>query len=296
MRLFKNMDKGILTDSDMKQRKYKILYVCMFLVLIAYAVVVLLPVAWVLLAGFKDVSEMYQIPATFFPKQFSISKLGTVWNEFRFYRYYGTTFLMAGGCVAADILVCGLAGYSLSKLKPMGTKIILMIMFWLMLLPGAMRTVPLYMEFKSFPVFKFSTLNTFWPVWLMAAANIFDMILFKNFFDGISSTLIEAAKVDGASDMKIFSKIMVPLSLPIFITVGVLTFNSSMSQFLWPYITITDEKLTVIGVALYKLKNSNVTMDKQMLAFLFAIIPQVIIFVVFQRYIIGGVNVGGVKE
>lgn len=295
MRLFKEMDKGILTDSDIKQPKYKILYACLFMFLIIDTMIVLLPVTWVLLSGFKDIKEMYQVPATFFPNHFSIAKLGAVWSELKFYRYYGVTFIMAGGSVAADMIVCGLAGYSLSKLKPKGTKIILMVLFWLMLLPGSMRTVPLYMEFKKFPLFGFSMLNTYWPMWLMAAANIFDIILFKNFFDGISPALVEAAKMDGAGDMKIFCKIMVPLSLPIFMTVGVLTFNSNMSQFLWPYITITDENLTVLGVALYKLKNSNITMDKQMLAFLFTIIPQVVIFIVFQKYIMGGVNVGGVK-
>lgn len=296
MKLFKNMDKGILTDSDMKQPKYRILYGCMFLFLIIDMLVVMVPVIWILLSGFKDVGEMYQIPTKFFPKHFDITKLFEVWKELKFYKYYASTFIMAGGCVAADIIVCGLAGYSLSKIKPAGTKIIIMLMFWLMLLPGSMRTVPLYMEFKSFPVFEFSMLNTFWPMWLMAASNIFDIILFKNFFDGISTSLVEAARVDGASDLKIFGKIMVPLSLPIFMTVGVLTFNSNIGQFLWPYITITDERLTVIGVAIYKIKNSNITMDRQMLSFLFAIIPQVVIFIVFQKYIMGGINVGGVKE
>lgn len=295
MKLFKEMDKGILTDSDIKQPKYKALYAFLFAFLVVDTIFVMMPVLWVLLSGFKDVKEMYQVPSTFFPKHFSLSKLGAVWTELKFYRFYAATFVMAGGSVAADILVCGLAGYSLSKLKPKGTKIILAVLFWLMLLPGSMRTVPLYMEFKKFPVFGFSILNTYWPMWLMAAANIFDIILFKNFFDGISQALVEAAKIDGASDMKIFCRIMIPLSLPIFMTVGVLTFNSNMSQFLWPYITITEEKLTVLGVALYKLKNSNITMDKQMLAFLFTIVPQVTVFVIFQKYIMGGVNVGGVK-
>ena len=296
MKLFKNMDKGILTDSDMKQPRYKILYGFMFLFLIIDVLVVMVPVVWILLSGFKDVGEMYQIPTKFFPEHFSLKKLANVWIELKFYKYYAATFIMAAGCVAADIIVCGLAGYSLSKVKPTGTKVILMILFWLMLLPGSMRTVPLYMEFKSFPVLNFSMLNTFWPMWLMAASNIFDIILFKNFFDGISSSLVEAARVDGATDLKIFSKIMIPLSLPIFMTVGVLTFNSNIGQFLWPYITINDERLTVIGVALYQIKNSTITMDKQMLAFLFAIIPQIIIFLLFQKYIMGGINVGGVKE
>lgn len=238
---------------------------------------------------------MYAIPATLFPKRIDLGKLGYVWNELKFYQYYISTFVMAGGAVAADIIVSGLAGYSLSKIKPHGTKAVLMVLFWLMLMPGTMRTVPLYLEFKSFPIFHFSTLNTYWPIWMMAAANCFDIILFKNFFDGISISLVEAAKVDGATDLRIFFKIIIPLSVPVFMTVGIFAFNAQLGSFLWPYILIQNEQLTVIGVALYKLKTSTITMDYQMLAFIFAIIPQVIVFAIFQRQIIGGVNIGGVK-
>ena len=291
----KNMDKGILTNSDMKNPKYKALYAVMMILMIIYCLVSVLPVVWVMLSGFKDVKEMYAVPATFLPKKIDLSKLGKVWNELKFYKYYGNTFIMAIGAVVSNIVVSGLAGYVLSRLKPKGTKVMLAIIFWIMLIPGTMSTVPLYMEFKSMPLVGINLLETYWPIWLMSAANAFNIILFKNFFDGISNALIEAAWIDGATNMKIFFRIIIPLSTPVFIVVAMFTFNGQIGNFFWPYLLISSKEKTVLGVQLYKMKSSTYTMDYQMLALLFSVIPQVVIFAIFQKQIMGGVNIGGVK-
>ncbi len=291
----KNMDKGILTNSDMKKTKYKILYAIMVFLMIIYCLISVLPVVWIMLSGFKDVKEMYAVPATLLPKKIDLSKLGRVWTELKFYKYYGNTFLMAIGSVISNIVISGLAGYVLSRLKPKGTKFMLAVIFWLMLLPGTMSTVPLYMEFKSMPLIGINLLETYWPIWLMSGANAFNIILFKNFFDGISSSLIEAAWIDGANNTRIFFKIIIPLSTPVFIVVAMFTFNGQIGNFFWPYLLISSKEKTVLGVQLYKMKSSTYTMDYQMLALLFSVIPQIVIFAIFQKQIMGGVNIGGVK-
>lgn len=291
----KNMNKGILTNADMKETKYKILYACMFLLMIVWCLISVVPVIYVMLSGFKDVKEMYSIPASFFPQKIDFSKLAKVWSEMKFYKYYGNTFIMALGAVVADVAISGLAGYVLSSLKPKGTKLMLAVIFWVMLLPATMRTVPLYMEFKSMPVVGINLLESFWPIWIMAGANAFNIILFKNSFDSISHSLIEAAWIDGCSNIKIFFKIILPLSVPTVLVVAMFTFNSQLGQFFWPYLLISDKEKTVIGVQLYKMKTSTYTLDYQMIALFFSVIPQIVIFAIFQKQIMGGVNVGGVK-
>lgn len=291
----KNMNKGILTDADMKKTKYKILYASMFTGMIVYCLISIVPVIYIMLSGFKDVKEMYSIPASFFPKRIDLSKLVRVWNEMKFYKYYGNTFIMALGAVVADVTISGLAGYVLSALKPKGTRVMLAIIFWLMLLPGTMRTVPLYMEFKNMPVIGINLLESFWPIWIMAGANAFNIILFKNSFDSISHSLVEAAWIDGCSNIKIFFKIILPLSVPTILVVAMFTFNSQLGQFFWPYLLISNKEMTTIGVQLYKMKTSSYTMDYQMIALFFSVIPQIVVFAIFQKQIIGGVNVGGVK-
>lgn len=291
----KTMDKGALTTTDMRQPIYKILYAAIFAFIIICCAVSFFPVVWVLLSGFKDVKEMYSVPATLFPKTFNISKLGKVWSEMKLYKYYANTFIMAGGSVVFELIVSGLAGYVLSRLKPKGTKVMLALIFWIMLMPGTMRTVPLYMEFKSMPLIGVNLLETYWPIWLMAGANTFNIILFKNFFDGISQSLVEAAWIDGCSDIQLFFRIIIPLSVPVFITVATLEFNGQFGQFFWPYLLISEKEKAVIGIQLFKMKTSTYTLDYQMLALIFAIAPQILIFSLCQKYIVGGVNVGGVK-
>lgn len=291
----KSFNRGILNDSDMKSVGNKIIYFAIIAILVLLSVIVVVPMVWILLSGFKDAQEMYEIPTRFFPKKIELSKLGRIWNEMKFYKFYLNTFIMAGGSVAATVIVDGLAGYTLSRLRPVGSKIMMGLLFSLMLMPGTMRTVPIYMTFKSFSFLKLNLLDSFIPIWIMAAADIFSIIMFKNFFDEIPDSLIEAANIDGAKNLTIFFKIIVPLSIPIIMTVAIFCFNGQVGQFFWPYLLIGDQNKTVIGVQLYKMKSGNYTTDYQMLAIMFSLIPQVIIFLFFQRYIIGGVNAGGVK-
>ncbi len=290
MKMFENMDKGVLTTSDMKKTKYKILYFAMCACMFLWCLIILIPVVWLCLSGFKDASEVYSTSSSFFPKTIKLSKIIDVWNEMKYYQYYINTFIFAGGCVIADVVISGITGYVFSRLKPKGSKTLYNICFALMLLPGNMSTVPVYMLIKNMGL-----LNSYVPIWMMSAINIFDVFLFKSFFDGISESLIEAAKIDGASNIRIFWKIIIPLSVPIFIVVAVFAFNAQMSSFFWPYLLIQDDTKTVLGVQIYKLKTSAYTIDYQMLALLFSMIPQVIIFAIFQKQIVGGVNVGGVK-
>ena len=291
----KQMDKGILTNIDMKQGKYRFLYSAIMIILLLWCLgICLYPILWIILSGFKDVEELYAIPSTFFPKNFQISKIAKVWNEMKFWKTYGNTFMLAGGAAVFNMVISGLAGYVISKLKPIGSKVVFTILFWIMLLPTTMSTVPIYMTIMEFPIFHFSMLDSFLPLWLMVV-NAFDIILFKNFFDGISDSLVEAAKIDGATNIRIFCQIMVPLSIPVFCVVGIFTFNGNIGSFLMPLLTLTSADKTVLAVQLYKMKSASYTMDYQMLAIIFSMIPQVIVFVLFQKQIMGGINVGGVK-
>lgn len=291
----KQMDKGILTNIDMKQAKYKFLYSAIMIILLLWCLgICLYPILWIILSGFKDVEELYAIPSTFFPKNFQISKIAKVWNEMKFWKTYGNTFMLAGGAAVFNMVISGLAGYVISKVKPIGSKVVFTILFWIMLLPTTMSTVPVYMTIMDFPILHFSMLDSFLPLWLMVV-NAFDIILFKNFFDGISDSLVEAAKIDGASNIRIFWQIMVPLSIPVFCVVGIFTFNGNIGSFLMPLLTLTSADKTVLAVQLYKMKSASYTMDYQMLAIIFSMIPQVVVFVIFQKQIMGGINVGGVK-
>ena len=296
---FQNMDSGALCNSDMKQAKYKVFYAFLWLFMLFWFVVVILPCLWLAVSGFKTAAEINASQnATFFPKEFDLKKLVYAWNTLKYQKFYINTFFLAIGCVISDVLVSGTAGYVLSRLRPKGYKAVLSLVFCLMIMPATGTTVPLYITFKNGIIPGVSMLNTYWPMWLMAAANMFNIILFKTNFDGVSSSLVEAAKLDGASDMQIFIKIMVPLSIPVIMTVALFTFNGQFGNFFWPNLVITDPEKYTLGVQVYKIQQSVVgtlTDDIKMMGIIFAVLPQLIIFALFQKHIMGGMNLGGVK-
>ena len=156
-------------------------------------------------------------------------------------------------------------------------------------MPGQVRMVPTFMVFNALQL-----TNSYIPLWMMAAANIFNVFLFKNYFDSISISLIEAAQIDGCTDIGIFAKIIIPLATPIIMYITITAVNASWSDFLWPYILMTDDRLMPTAVKLYRMKSST-RLDYYMLAIIFGMIPPTVMYAIFQRKILGGVNVGGVK-
>ena len=294
-----NMDTGALCNSDMKQVKYKLFYGFLWACMIIWFIVVILPCIWMATSGFKTAAE---INATenikFFPDTFDFKKLAKAWEVLNYEKYYLNTFIMAIGCVIADVFASGLAGYVLSRLKPTGHKMVLALVFCLMLLPTTGTTVPLFITFKNGIIPGVTMLNTYWPMWLMSAANMFNVILFKTSFDGISTSLVEAAKIDGANDLSIFVKIMIPLSIPVIITVSLFTFNAQFGNFFWPNLVLIDPEQYTLGVQIYKIQsitNASITDDIKMMGILFSILPQLLVFALFQKHIMGGINLGGVK-
>ena len=293
------MDSGALCTSDMKQLKYKLFYVFLWAVMLFWFTIVVIPCLWLAVSGFKTAAEINATQnAAFFPKEYDLEKLVNAWNTLHYQKFYINTFFLAIGCVAADLFVSGLAGYVLSRLRPKGGKAILALVFGLMILPATGTTVPLYITFKNGIIPGVSMLNTYWPMWIIAGANMFNIILFKTNFDGVSNSLVEAAKLDGASNMQIFVKIMVPLSVPVIVTVSLFTFNLQFGNFFWPNLVLTNPDKYTLGVQIYKIQqtvSANLTDDIKMMGIIFAVLPQLIIFALFQKHIIGGMNLGGVK-
>lgn len=288
------INTGALAASDMKSLRYKILYASLVLFLLIIIASVLFPALWMVFTCFKEPAEFSSVKQTFFPKQFDFGKIWTVFSRLKLYRYYVNTIIMSLGAVVFDVAFNGLAGYVLSRLKPRGSRFYFGLVTTLMLVTGGV--VPLYMTFTDFPIGHFSMLGTYWPMWLMAGANMFNILLFKTSFDAISISLIEAAKIDGASSVKIFTKIVIPMSVPVIITVAIFTFNGNFGSFFWPLLIVPEPAKQPFGVALFNFKNDPaISMDWKMIAMFFSTIPQLLVFIIFQKKIIGGINLGGVK-
>lgn len=291
-----NRSATLITDSDMRLLRYKIGYGVIILVLVAFVVIALVPTIWAFLMGFKSVKEIYSPTPKFFPEHISFSAVAEVLKKTNFTTNIISTFIVSFGQIVSMLVICGFGGFVLSRVKPVGTKLVFGAITWTMLMPATVRTVPLYMGFVDFPLLHISLLNTYWPFFLMAAGNAFNILLFKTFFDSIPISLIESGRLDGCSEIGIFLRIVMPLSMPIVTYTSIMTFNSAWKEFLMPMLILNDKELQTVPVVIYRIKaNSAYSISTVAMLLTLASIPPVIVFAIFQKQIMGGVNVGGVK-
>ena len=286
---------SIVLDAEMHQGKVKIMQTVFFIFFIFISLLFLLPIVWILLSAFKDTQEFMQLTPALFPKEIDLSKMYRVWEKTKLGRAYWSTLIMVAGQVFFAIFCCGLGGYVLSRIKPIGSRAVLVVVLWSMMMPSNLSMVPLFISFtKEIPILGVNMMDSYVPFWIMAGANAFYTLLFKSFFDGIPKTYLEAARIDGSTELGIFARVILPLSKPVFISVAILVVTSEWGQFLWPSLVIKDEALRPIGLLLYQIQ-SNLSVDEYMMAMIFVIIPPVIFFVLFQKYIMEGISIGGIK-
>ncbi len=283
---------GVILEPEMRQRSAKIFQFFIFAVFIFIAAIFLLPLLWIFLSAFKTTEEFVSRTPTLFPKEIDLGKVWAVWQKGNLGKTYLNTVIMTAGNIMATLMVNGLAGYALSRLKPKGTRLVMALVLWSMMMPSNLSMVPLFINFtKGF--LGIPIMNTFIPMWMMSAANAFNTLLFKNFFDGIPSSLMEAARIDGASELTIFTKIVMPMSKPVMMTVSIFSFTGSWGSFLWPNLVLNSEN-AVLGMKLLTQKEV-MLVDEYFMLLLMSVIPPMLFFIFFQKYIMKGYTAGAVK-
>lgn len=302
MKNFDNKQTGVLSVSDLKTIKGKIIYWVFLAVLSMTVVIAVVPAIWTVLTAFKDTQEIYS-GFSFFPKDMSlnkiVSRLSESWKSLQLGKSFINTVVLSLGDLVIAIIVSGFGGYVLSKLKPKGTKFIFTLVVWTMMMPSQIRMVPNYISWLHFPFAQdvgigINLLDTYWPMWLSAGADTFAVLLFKNAFDGLSNSYVEAAKLDGCSNYGVFFKIMLPLAMPIIIFQSINILSAAWSDFFTPLLVL--DKNVVVPLKIFRLQNDqSIQMNTYFMALVFASVPPFLIFAIFQKQILGGVNVGGVK-
>lgn len=290
----KKENYGIILSVERKNTSTKIIYAIIFTIISLISIVCIFPPIWILISGFKTPEEMLAVPQSLFPKTFQLEKLVMVWEKTKFATYYLNTVILVIGELLFCLLFNGLAGYVLSKLKPKGTALILSVILWTMMMPNSISMVPLFMTFVDFPLLHVNLTNTFLPMFLMAGANSFYILLFKNFYDTIPTEFLESARLDGCTNFGIFFKIIMPISTPILMVVSIFMVNGAWGSFFWPYLILKDSAHYVVSIAINNIKQTY-SIDEYMIALLFVILPPALIFIFLQKHIIGGLNIGGVK-
>lgn len=289
-----NSAHALILPIERKDPGARAFYWISFAILTLVALISFVPPIWVFTSAFKDIKEFLMMPPTIIPRSFQPEKIITAWQEARFGRAYLNTIIMGTGNVICSVTFNGLAGYTLSRLKPKGYMVVFTLITWTMMMPSSVCMVPLFMDLCELPIIGVNITNTFIPFWIMSSGGCFTILLFKSFFDSINISYIEAARIDGCSELGIFFRIIVPLSKPIMFTVMVFALNGIWGDFLWPYLILRKDELLTTGVKIYKAQTAN-PVDIQFMMMFFVTIPPVIIYLFLQKYMMKGISLGGVK-
>ncbi len=291
-RRIESKKEGLITSSDYKRLSVKISYWLIVLFLVLCSLIALLPIVWAFLSGFKELNEYYSVNPTLLPQKISWDKLVDVSTKLKIGKSFINSMILFFGCWVGEVIVGGIAGYTISRLQPKGSKMLFTLMLWTMMMPHTLTMVPMFMTWTDFPIIHINYQNTWIPLWTGSMASIFNILLFKNFFDGIPKSYIEAAKIDGCSNIGIFAKIIVPLSVPIISTITVFVFNGTWNNFMGPFLYLKDPNMATVALRLYN-TTQGFTEPEQMLAAFVVMIPSVIVFMICSKQILGNnMNVG----
>jgi multiple sugar transport system permease protein len=274
------MNYGVIREHDLKKPIVKLIYDGVVLITVIIVLLCIAPVIWVLLSGFKDIRE-FTVGKNILPNAFNINRYFETWNRLHFVRYYKNSFFSVAGSVVSAVFFNGLLGYALSKIKPRGSKIIYGLIMWSLLIPATTSIVPLFININ-----RIGLSGSFIPLWLSIGANAFYVIMFKNFFDVLPISLVEAAKIDGSTDFQIFRLIAIPLSKAIVMVIIMFSINAAWSDFLLPYLVLNNTGLETVMVRLFQFRTATKATDVDILrAVTFVMGPPIILFLIFQKQI-----------
>jgi multiple sugar transport system permease protein len=260
------------------------------LLLIA-ASIAIVPILWMILSSFKYLEDMFTVPMTWLPDPWNWHSYSDAWAQRDFTRYFLNSLFVSISITVGNILICSMAGYALAKFRFVGRQFLFLVILSTLMLPLEVTMVPLFLIIKEL-----SWPNTYTGLIVPFLADAFGVFLMRQYILGIPDELIEAARIDGMSEIGIFFKIIMPLAKPATIALSLFMFREAWDMYIWPLIIITQEQLRpiTVGVALFM---SNYTTDwNQLLAVaVIAMTPMFILFVFLQRYFVQGIALSGLK-
>ncbi|GAA4714446.1 carbohydrate ABC transporter permease [Phytohabitans rumicis] len=291
------MTRTLISDAELRRPRTRAAYFAVLaLVTVLFGLVFFFPLYWMASSALKTPSEFALSPPTFIPESFEPGNYADAWSEMRIARYFANTAFYALGGWLVQLVVDVAVAYALSKLRPVFGRLVLGLMLASLMLPAAALLVPAYLTVSDVPIVGVNLLNTPWALWLPAAANAFNIYVLKRFFDQIPDDLLDSASIDGAGRLRILWSVVLPLSRPVLGVVSIFAIIGIWKDFLWPLLVLQDPEKQTLSVALSRLSNTSQVPPTEMMAGLvIASIPMIVIFLIFQRSIVGGLSAGAMK-
>ena len=249
------------------------------------------PLLWMLAVSFMVPGEASHFPPPLLPQHATLANYRTLFANAGIGRYFVNSLLLALGATLLSLLFNVGAGYAFAKLHFRGREKLFRMLLGALVIPGQVAMLPLFLMLKQIGL-----VNTYAGVLIPSAASIFGIFLVRQYALTIPDALLEAARMDGAGELRIFRLIVLPLLGPILVTLAVFSFLGCWNDFMWPLIVLTDKELYTLPVAIASLLNEHVQDNELIMAgSVLTIVPVLLIFLGLQRYYLQGLTMGSVK-
>jgi multiple sugar transport system permease protein len=273
--------------------------------LTAVAIIMALPFYWMLATSFKPNEDIFSDPIQWIPTRYTLEHYVNAFTLVPFGRYFLNSALMAVMGVVANLILGSLAGYAFARMRFKGRDQLFQLKLSSLLIPGVVTLIPSFIILRSFPLAGGNDifgqggqglLNTYWAIVLPGAAGAFAVFFMRQFFRTLPDDLIDAARVDGASEFRIFWSIYLPLAGPALATLGIFTFQAGWNVFLWALIVFNDPAMSTVQMGLQSFSfNKQTDYGPLMAASVVVSLPVLVVFAFAQRYFTQSISFSGVK-
>jgi multiple sugar transport system permease protein len=262
-----------------------------FLLTLGLAMIIAFPFVWMIFASFKESKEFYVLKPTLLPEKFNTNNFRELFEKLNIGLYYWNSVIVTAMQVLSTVTIVLLSGYGFAKYEFKGKNVLFLMILSSTMIPWVATIIPLYIMANQLKL-----VDTMAGLIIPGMADAFSIFLARNFMSSIPTPLLEAARIDGAGELLIFRKIVIPAVKPLIAVIAIQKMVSSWNAFQWPLLVVNSDKLRTLPLAIAKLSSQYYdSYNLKMAAAAVAIIPVLIIYVIFQKYLVEGVSLSGIK-
>ena len=253
---------------------------------------VLAPLLWMAAAAFMPRGTAQTTPPPLVPHHPTLDNFRELFTRLRLGRYFANSVVISLAITSIGVLLNSMAGYAFAKLRFGGRVALMKGLLVGLIVPLQVGMLPLFLLLKQFHL-----INTYWAVIIPSMASIYGIFMVRQYALSIPDSLLDAARIDGAGEWRVFFSIVLPVIRPVLATLAIFTFLSAWNDFMWPLIVLTGNDRYTLPVAMAILSTEHVQDAELMMAgSLVTVLPVLVLFAALQRQIIGGIMMGGLKE
>ncbi len=273
------------------RRRLRIAPIALHAALILGALVALFPLLWMVSASFMQTGMANQYPPHLLPRHPTFAHYREIFTRLSMGRFVVNSAIIALLVTGLSLFINSAAGYAFAKLRFRGRDTLFRGLMLGLVVPVQVAMLPLFLLFKEMRL-----INTYWGVIIPSLASIFGIFLIRQYTLDIPDDLLDAARIDGASEFRIYRSVVLPVIVPILATLAIWTFLTTWNDFMWPLIVLSDQSKMTLPVALASLAGEHVQDTELMMAgSVVTVLPVLLVFLFLQRYYVQGIMSGSVK-